>query len=203
MLTCIEIVGVFGISGVLWDVVELLSQFMENWCWEFEVLVFIFGYYEIGELLLKELLDKMLVVKNYQVVLFILCQLEFGLFDFCFYVEFCLDQGVKIFEILVEIKKLVVVVLFLFWGCFLYVFSYIFVGGYVVGYYSYLWVDVLVVDVFLCFEEEGIFNCEIGQLFFDNILSCGGLEELMDLFKCFCGCELQLDVMLEYYGIKG
>lgn len=82
MLTRIETAGVSGISGVPWDAVELPSQFMENWCWEPEALAFISGHYETGEPLPKELLDKMLAAKNYQAALFILRQLEFGLFDF-------------------------------------------------------------------------------------------------------------------------
>lgn len=95
MLTRIETAGVSGISGVPWDAVELPSQFMENWCWEPEALAFISGHYETGEPLPKELLDKMLAAKNYQAALFILRQLEFGLFDFRLHAEFRPDQGQK------------------------------------------------------------------------------------------------------------
>ncbi|EPH3909457.1 M3 family metallopeptidase, partial [Escherichia coli] len=109
MLTRIETAGVSGISGVPWDAVELPSQFMENWCWEPEALAFISGHYETGEPLPKELLDKMLAAKNYQAALFILRQLEFGLFDFRLHAEFRPDQGAKILETLAEIKKLVAV----------------------------------------------------------------------------------------------
>lgn len=93
MLTRIETAGVSGISGVPWDAVELPSQFMENWCWEPEALAFISGHYETGEPLPKELLDKMLAAKNYRAALFILRQLEFGLFDFRLHAEFRPDQG--------------------------------------------------------------------------------------------------------------
>lgn len=96
MLTRIETAGVSGISGVPWDAVELPSQFMENWCWEPEALAFISGHYETGEPLPKELLDKMLAAKNYQAALFILRQLEFGLFDFRLHAEFNPQQGAKI-----------------------------------------------------------------------------------------------------------
>ena len=123
----------------------------------------------------KELLDKMLAAKNYQAALFILRQLEFGLFDFRLHAEFRPDQGAKILETLAEIKKLVAVVPS----------------------------DVLAADAFSRFEEEGIFNRETGQSFLDNILSRGGSEEPMDLFKRFRGREPQLDAMLEHYGIKG
>ncbi len=202
MLTRIETAGVSGISGVPWDAVELPSQFMENWCWEPEALAFISGHYETGEPLPKELLDKMLAAKNYQAALFILRQLEFGLFDFRLHAEFRPDQGAKILETLAEIKKLVAVVPSPSWGRFPHAFSHIFAGGYAAGYYSYLWADVLAADAFSRFEEEGIFNRETGQSFLDNILSRGGSEEPMDLFKRFRGREPQLDAMLEHYGIK-
>lgn len=105
MLTRIETAGVSGINGVPWDAVELPSQFMENWCWEPEALAFISGHYETGEPLPKELLDKMLAAKNYQAALFILRQLEFGLFDFRLHAEFRPEQGAKILETLAEIKN--------------------------------------------------------------------------------------------------
>jgi len=89
------------------------------------------------------------------------------------------------------------------WGRFPHAFSHIFAGGYAAGYYSYLWADVLAADAFSRFEEEGIFNRETGQSFLDNILSRGGSEEPMELFKRFRGREPQLDAMLEHYGIKG
>lgn len=111
---------------------------MENWCWEPEALAFISGHYETGEPLPKELLDKMLAAKNYQAALFILRQLEFGLFDFRLHAEFRPDQGAKILETLAEIKKLVAVVPSPSWGRFPHAFSHIFAGGYAAGYYSYL-----------------------------------------------------------------
>lgn len=88
-------------------------------------------------------------------------------------------------------------------GTLPHAFSHIFAGGYAAGYYSYLWADVLAADAFSRFEEEGIFNRETGQSFLDNILTRGGSEEPMELFKRFRGREPQLDAMLEHYGIKG
>ncbi|MFP1592375.1 M3 family metallopeptidase [Escherichia coli] len=113
------------------------------------------------------------------------------------------DQGAKILETLAEIKKLVAVVPSPHLGRFPHAFSHIFAGGYAAGYYSYLWADVLAADAFSRFEEEGIFNRETGARSLDNILSRGGSEEPMDLFKRFRGREPQLDAMLEHYGIKG
>lgn len=203
MLTRIDTPGVAGISGVPWDAVELPSQFMENWCWEPDALAFISGHFETGEPLPKEMLDKMLAAKNYQAALFILRQLEFGLFDFRMHAEYDPAKGAQILQTLAEIKKQVAVVPSPSWGRFPHAFSHIFAGGYAAGYYSYLWAEVLSADAYSRFEEEGIFNRETGQSFLDNILSRGGSEEPMELFKRFRGREPQLDAMLRHYGIKG
>lgn len=203
MLTRVETAGVSGINGVPWDAVELPSQFMENWCWQPEALAFISGHYETDEPLPRSLLDKMLAAKNYQAALFILRQLEFGLFDFRLHAEFDAQQGARILETLREIKKQVAVVPSPAWGRFPHAFSHIFAGGYAAGYYSYLWADVLAADAFSRFEEEGIFNRETGLSFLNNILSRGGSEEPMVLFKRFRGREPKLDAMLHHYGIKG
>ncbi|OMQ21016.1 oligopeptidase A [Serratia oryzae] len=203
MLTQIDTAGVAGISGVPWDAVELPSQFMENWCWEPEALAFISGHFETGEPLPKALLDKMLEAKNYQAALFILRQLEFGLFDFRMHAEYSPEKGAQILPTLFDVKKTVAVVPSPSWGRFPHAFSHIFAGGYAAGYYSYLWAEVLSADAYSRFEEEGIFNAQTGKSFLDNILSRGGSEEPMELFKRFRGREPQLDAMLRHYGIKG
>ncbi|MEX3138101.1 oligopeptidase A [Serratia ureilytica] len=203
MLTQIDTAGVSGINGVPWDAVELPSQFMENWCWEPEALAFISGHYQSGELLPKAMLDKLLAAKNYQAALFILRQLEFGLFDFRMHFEYSPEKGAQILPTLAEVKKMVAVVPSPSWGRFPHAFSHIFAGGYAAGYYSYLWAEVLSADAYSRFEEEGIFNAETGKSFLDNILSRGGSEEPMALFKRFRGREPQLDAMLRHYGIKG
>ncbi|MCC3748297.1 oligopeptidase A [Rouxiella badensis] len=202
MLTKVETSGVAGISGVPWDAVELPSQFMENWCWEPDALAFISGHYETHEPLPQEMLEKMLAAKNYQAALFILRQLEFGLFDFRMHAEYDPAKGARILETLAEIKKQVAVVPSPSWGRFPHAFSHIFAGGYAAGYYSYLWAEVLSADAYSRFEEEGIFNRETGQSFLDNILTRGGSEEPMELFKRFRGREPQLDAMLRHYDIK-
>ncbi|MEL5457274.1 oligopeptidase A [Serratia ureilytica] len=203
MLTQIDTAGVSGINGVPWDAVELPSQFMENWCWEPEALAFISRHYQSGEPLPKAMLDKLLAAKNYQAALFILRQLEFGLFDFRMHFEYSPEKGAQILPTLAEVKKMVAVVPSPSWGRFPHAFSHIFAGGYAAGYYSYLWAEVLSADAYSRFEEEGIFNAETGKSFLDNILSRGGSEEPMALFKRFRGREPQLDAMLRHYGIKG
>lgn len=203
MLTKIDTAGVSGINGVPWDAVELPSQFLENWCWQPEALAFISGHYETGEPLPQEMLDKLLAAKNYQAALFILRQLEFGLFDFRLHYEYQASSGAKIMQTLAEVKKLVSVMPSPSWGRFPHAFSHIFAGGYAAGYYSYLWAEVLSADAFSRFEEEGIFNPETGNSFLNNILSQGGSDEPMTLFKNFRGRAPQLDAMLRHYGIKG
>ena len=202
MLTQVETGAVSGINGVPWDAVELPSQFLENWCWEQEALAFISGHYETGESLPKEMLDKMLAAKNFQSAMFILRQLEFGLFDFTLHTQFDPDVGPKVLETLAEVKAKVVVLPSLEWNRFSHSFSHIFAGGYSAGYYSYLWAEVLSSDAFSRFEEEGIFNTETGQSFLSNILEMGGSEEPMELFKRFRGREPQIDALLRHSGIE-
>ncbi|WP_392552989.1 oligopeptidase A [Orbus wheelerorum] len=202
MLTKIETASVSGINGVAWDAVELPSQFLENWCWEPEALAFISGHYQTGETLPKDMLDKMLDAKNYQAALFILRQLEFGLFDFRLHYEYSSVKGALILETLQQVREKVAVTPTAQWGRFPHAFSHIFAGGYAAGYYSYLWAEVLSADAFSRFEEEGIFNIKTGNDFLDHILSQGGSDEPMTLFKNFRGREPQLEAMLRHYGIK-
>ncbi|KGY06984.1 oligopeptidase A [Vibrio sinaloensis] len=202
MLTQVDTGAVSGINGVPWDAVELPSQFLENWCWEEEALAFISGHFETGEPLPKEMLDKMLAAKNFQSAMFILRQLEFGLFDFTLHTEFDPEVGPRVLETLAEVKSKVAVLPSLEWNRFSHSFSHIFAGGYSAGYYSYLWAEVLSSDAFSRFEEEGIFNAETGQSFLNNILEMGGSEEPMELFKRFRGREPQIDALLRHSGIS-
>ncbi|KOO02985.1 oligopeptidase A [Vibrio nereis] len=201
MLTQVETGSVSGINGVPWDAVELPSQFLENWCWEEDALAFISGHYETGEPLPKEMLDKMLAAKNFQSAMFILRQLEFGLFDFTLHTEFDPEVGPRVLETLAEVKSKVAVLPSLEWNRFSHSFSHIFAGGYSAGYYSYLWAEVLSSDAFSRFEEEGIFNAETGKSFLNNILEMGGSEEPMELFKRFRGREPEIDALLRHSGI--
>lgn len=202
MLTKVDTGSVSGINGVPWDAVELPSQFLENWCWEEEALAFISGHFETGEPLPKAMLEKMLAAKNFQSAMFILRQLELGLFDFTLHTEFDPELGARVLETLQEVKAKVAVLPSLEWNRFSHSFSHIFAGGYSAGYYSYLWAEVLSADAFSRFEEEGIFNQETGQSFLNNILEMGGSEEPMELFKRFRGREPQIDAMLRHAGIN-
>ncbi|AWX14289.1 oligopeptidase A [Mergibacter septicus] len=201
MLTLIETGDVAGINGVPWDAVELPSQFLENWCWEKEALAFISRHYQTGEALPEEKLQQLLKAKNFQAAMFVLRQLEFGLFDFRLHYEFDPQQKGQILQVLRDVKANVAVLQSPDWVRTPHSFSHIFAGGYAAGYYSYLWAEVLSADAYSRFEEEGIFNQATGQSFLDNILTRGGSEEPMVLFKRFRGREPKLDALLRHKGI--
>ena len=201
MLTKIDVADVAGINGVPWDAVELPSQFMENWCWEEEALQFISGHYQTGEPLPKEKLSQLLKAKNFQAAMFVLRQLEFALFDFRLHHTFDPNKQNQVLPMLHEVKRQVAVIPGAEWGRMPHSFSHIFAGGYSAGYYSYLWAEVLSADAYSRFEEEGIFNPQTGQSFLDEILTKGGSEEPMTLFKNFRGREPQLDALLRHKGI--
>ena len=135
--------------------------------------------------------------------MFILRQLEFGLFDFSLYTNYDPETGAQVLATLFEVKDKVSVVPSPEWGRFPHSFSHIFAGGYSAGYYSYLWAELLSADAFSRFEEEGIFNTQTGSDFLTCILEKGGSEEPMELFKRFRGREPQLDAMLRHSGITG
>ncbi|MDG6374150.1 oligopeptidase A [Glaesserella parasuis] len=199
MLTEIDVGDVSGINGVPWDAVELPSQLLENWCWEEDALAFISGHYQTGEPLPKEKLTQLLKAKNFQAAMFVLRQLEFGLFDFRLHMSEPKENIVL--DTLKAVKAQVAVVELPTFVRTPHSFSHIFAGGYAAGYYSYLWAEVLSADAFARFEEEGIFNREVGQSFLDNILTRGGSEEPMVLFERFRGRKPTLDALLRHKGI--
>lgn len=199
MLTQIEVGDVAGINGVPWDAVELPSQFLENWCWEEEALAFISGHYETGKPLPKEKLTQLLKAKNFQAAMFVVRQLEFGLFDFRLHLAE--PREGLVLDTLKGVKAEVAIVKTPEWVRTPHSFSHIFAGGYAAGYYSYLWAEVLSADAFSKFEEDGIFNRETGQSFLDNILTRGGSEEPMVLFERFRGRKPTLDALLRHKGI--
>lgn len=199
MLTEIDVGDVSGINGVPWDAVELPSQLLENWCWEEDALAFISGHYQTGEPLPKEKLTQLLKAKNFQAAMFVLRQLEFGLFDFRLHMSEPKENIVL--DTLKAVKAQVAVVELPTFVRTPHSFSHIFAGGYAAGYYSYLWAEVLSADAFARFEEEGIFNCEVGQSFLDNILTRGGSEEPMVLFERFRGRKPTLDALLRHKEI--
>jgi oligopeptidase A len=202
MLTKVNTAAVSGINGVAWDAVELPSQFLENWCWEPEALAFISGHVDTGEPLPKDLLDKMLAAKNFQTAIMMIRQLEFSLFDFKMHLNYNPDAPVPVQDVLNDIRNTISVIPVPEFNRFQHSFSHIFAGGYSAGYYSYKWAEVLSADAFSRFEEEGIFNKETGQSFFNEILSRGGELDAAELFKNFRGREPKVDALLRHCGIK-
>lgn len=202
MLTRIDVPAVSGINGVPWDAVEFPSQTLENWCWEEESLALISEHYETKEPLPKALLDKVLAAKNYQAALFMLRQLEFGLFDFRLNYEYQPEKAENfVLNMLKDVQRHVAVIPTPEWARRPHSFNHIFSGGYAAGYYSYMWADVLAADSFSLFAEKGIFNPEVGQAFLDSILSQGGSRPPMALFEQFRGRKPQLDALLKQKGI--
>lgn len=204
MLTQINASGVSGINGVPWDAVELPSQFLENWCYEPEALAFMSGHYETGEPLPKEMLDKMLAAKNFQSAMQMLRQLEFSLFDFKMHLNFdqTKDNSAYIQTVLNEVRTQYSVTKAPSFNRFQHGFGHIFGGGYAAGYYSYKWAEVLSADAFSRFEEEGVFNKQVGSDFLTNVLEKGGSQEPSDLFKAFRGREPNIDALLRHSGIN-
>lgn len=204
MLTQINASGVSGIDGVPWDAVELPSQFLENWCWQPEALAFISGHFETNEPLPQAMLEKMLAAKNYQSAMQMLRQLEFSIFDFTMHANYNPDNTNEnyIQEILNAVREKYAVITATDFNRFQHSFSHIFGGGYAAGYYSYKWAEVLSADAFSRFEEEGVFNPEVGNDFLVNILEKGGSQEPSELFKAFRGREPNIDALLRHSGIK-
>jgi len=204
MLTQINASGVSGINGVPWDAVELPSQFLENWCYEPEALSFMSGHYETGEPLPSDMLDKMLAAKNFQSAMQMLRQLEFSLFDFKMHLNFNnnQDNSAYIQNVLNEVRNEYSVTKAPSFNRFQHGFGHIFGGGYAAGYYSYKWAEVLSADAFSRFEEEGVFNQQVGQDFLTNILEKGGSQEPNELFKAFRGREPSIDALLRHSGIN-
>jgi len=201
MLTQVSTAAVSGINGVAWDAVELPSQFLENWCWQPEALAFISGHVDTNEPLPKELLDKMMAAKHFQNAMQMARQLEFSLFDFKLHLNYEPQNPRDIQAVLDEVRAQVSVVPSSDFNRFQHGFSHIFAGGYSAGYYSYKWAEVLSSDAFSRFEEEGIFNKETGQSFFDEILSRGGELDAAQLFENFRGRKPQVDALLRHSGI--
>ena len=200
MLSKINYAAVSGINGVPWDAVELPSQFMENWCWQEEVLKLISCHYKTGESLPKDLINKIRASRNFQSGMHMIRQLEFSKYDFILHSESKNNkQDAQI--ILNKIREELSVLPVLPNNRFQNSFSHIFAGGYAAGYYSYKWSKVLSSDAFSKFEEKGIFDRKTGEEFLHEILEKGGSEEPMQLFENFRGRKPEINALLRHSGI--
>ncbi|MBS0337408.1 MAG: M3 family metallopeptidase [Proteobacteria bacterium] len=205
LLTKIEDLGVSGINGVEWDAVELPSQFMENFCWEWEVLEHMTKHVDSGAPLPRELFDKMLAAKNFQSGLGMLRQIEFSLFDMHLHYDFAPGSGRSAQDVLDAVRKEVAVVLPPAYNRFPNNFSHIFAGGYAAGYYSYKWAEVLSADAFSAFEEmralRGVLDGLTGARFRDEVLAVGGSRPAAESFRAFRGRDPQVDALLRHNGM--
>jgi len=202
MMTRVNTRGVSGINGVPWDAVELPSQFMENFCWEREVVNYFARHFETGELLPDTLFDKMLAAKNFQAGMQMLRQIEFALFDMVLHSEHQPASEESVQDVLDRIRDEVAVIIPPEFNRFQNSFSHIFAGGYGAGYYSYKWAELLSADAYAAFEEEGVTNPETASRFLDTILSVGGSRDLMKSFEAFRGRKPTVDALLRHSGIQ-
>jgi len=201
LLTEVEDLAVSGINGVEWDAVELPSQFMENFCWEWDVLHGMTRHVDSGQPLPRALFDKMLAAKNFQSGLQTLRQIEFALFDMLMHSNFEAGGAKSILELLDEVRAEVAVLIPPAFHRFPHSFSHIFSGGYAAGYYSYKWAEVLSADAYSLFEENGVLNPDIGARFRSEILAMGGSRGAMQSFAAFRGREPSIDALLRHNGL--
>ncbi|HTE14859.1 MAG TPA: M3 family metallopeptidase, partial [Burkholderiales bacterium] len=201
LLTQVEYLGVSGIHGVEWDAVELPSQFMENFCWEWEVLRPMTRHAQTGKPLPKSLFDKMTAAKNFQSGMQTMRQIEFSLFDLELHSSFDPSGSKTALDLANDVRKRVAVVFPPGYNRFPNSFSHIFAGGYAAGYYSYKWAEVLSADAFSLFEEKGVLDPAVGERFRSEILAVGGSRPAMESFKAFRGREPTIDALLRHNGM--
>jgi len=207
LLTKIEELGVSGINGVEWDAVELPSQFMENFCWEWDVLKHMTAHIDSGETLPKALFDKMLAAKNFQSGLQTLRQVEFASFDMHLHDDFDPNGNTTALQMLNDIRAQVSVSIPPDYNRFPNNFSHIFAGGYAAGYYSYKWAEVLSADAYAMFEAEvengsgGVLSSEVGHRFWSEILAMGGARPALESFRAFRGREPNIDALMRHNGM--
>jgi oligopeptidase A len=199
MLTQIADIGVAGISGVEWDAVELPSQFMENFAWEWDVLKRMTAHAQTGEPLPRALFDKMLAAKNFQSGLATLRQIEFSIFDMRLHNEPA--AATRIQQVLDEVRAEVSVLPAAPFNRTQHSFSHIFSGGYSAGYYSYKWAEVLSADAWSAFEENGVLDADTGRRLRTEIFEAGGSRPAMESFKAFRGREPKIDALLRQQGM--
>jgi len=201
MLTRMETLGVSGIRGVPWDVVELPSQFMENFCWQREAVDLFARHVETGENLPDKLFDRMLAAKNFQSGMQMLRQIELALFDMELHADFTPGGNEGVQDVIDRVRREVAVLIPPAFNRFQHSFSHIFAGGYGAGYYSYKWAEVLSADAFSAFEEAGITDAATAERFRDEVLAVGGSRDIMDAYIAFRGRAPTVDALLRHSGI--
>ena len=205
LLTRQEELGVSGLAGVEWDAVELPSQFMENFCWEWEVLEPMTRHVDTGERMPRALFDKLLAAKNFQAGLGMLRQIEFSIFDMRLHDDFDPASGRSVLDLLAEVRKRVAVMLPPAYSRFPNSFSHVFAGGYAAGYYSYKWAEVLSADAYSAFEDArgagSVVDAATGARFRDEVLAAGGSRPAAESFRAFRGRDPAVDALLRHSGM--
>jgi len=201
MLTTVDEYSISGIKGVEWDAVELPSQFMENFCWEWDVVKHMTEHVDNKSPLPEALFKKMIEAKNFQSGMQTLRQIEFSLFDIRLHTQYNDQNKINSLKLLETIRDEIAVVRPPAWNRFPNSFSHIFAGGYAAGYYSYKWAEVLASDAFSLFEEEGILSSNAGQKFQEEVLSKGGSRPAMESFVAFRGRAPSVDALLRHSGM--
>jgi len=202
LMTRVDVLGTAGINGVEWDAVELPSQFMENFCWEWDVLAPMTAHVDTGAPLPRPLFDKMLAARNFQSGLQTLRQLEFALFDLHLHYDHDPHGSKSVLELLHEVRARVAVVFPPPYNRFPHNFSHVFAGGYAAGYYSYKWAEVLSADAYSLFEENGVLDPATGARFWDEILGVGGSRPALESFVAFRGREPKIDALMRHSGMS-
>ncbi len=202
MLTTVNYAGISGISGVEWDAVELPSQFMENWCWEKEVLDTFAFHYDLKTKLPNSLFKKLLATKNYNSGMALIRQIEFSLFDFILHMDSKKNKANLADKVLENVRKETALIPVHRNNKFQNSFAHIFSGGYAAGYYSYKWAEVLSADAFMAFKENKLVDRKIGSRFMKKILETGGSKPALDLFIDFRGREPKIEPLLQSLGLK-
>ena len=204
LLTQVSERDVAGISGVEWDAVELPSQFMENFCWEWNVIRHMTAHVDSGQALPRHLFDKMLAARNFQSGMQTLRQIEFALFDMLLHSTH--DPAADLMQLLYQVRAEVAVLPSPDFNRSAHTFSHIFAGGYAAGYYSYKWAEVLSADAYAAFEEsadaDGTHNPATGKKYLHAILEAGGSRPAMESFKAFRGREPSMDALLRHQGMS-
>jgi oligopeptidase A len=201
LLTRVDDLAVGGLSGVEWDAVELPSQFLENFCWEWDVIAPMTRHVDTGAPMPRALFDKMLAAKNFQAGLAMMRQIEYALFDMRLHSDFDPEGPRGVLELLGEVRDEVAVLVPPPYNRFPNGFSHIFGGGYAAGYYSYKWAEVLSADAYSLFEEQGVLSAAAGARFRDEILAVGGSRPAAESFRAFRGRAPKVDALLRHSGM--
>jgi len=201
LLTQVDVAGVSGIHGVEWDAVELPSQFMENFCWEWDVLKEMSAHVDTGLPLPRALFDRMIAAKNFQSGLVTVRHLEFGLFDMLLHSTYDPAGSATPRDVEDAVRREIAVAPRAPYDRFAHAFRHIFAGGYAAGYYSYKWAEVLSADAFSLFEEAGVLSPAAGSRFRDEVLARGGSRPALESFVAFRGRAPQIDALLRHNGM--